>query len=63
MIGSFSSEHSAEDSILFTVGITQVQTSVEDGEDFPYLGDMYIGGYDVKNIDAGMLFSRKGPLG
>ena len=44
VIGSISSDTVAEDAVSFTVAITEVKVSVED-DLFPFLGDVYIGGY------------------
>lgn len=63
MIGSLSSYAAAEDSVSFTVAISQVKTSVEDLESYPFLGDMYIGGFDIDADGAGVSFLWKGPLG
>ena len=60
VVGSFSSSSSsAEGSVSFTVGITEVQTMVEEGN-LGYLSDMYFGGYDVDSSGTGILFSREG---
>ncbi|CAM9257462.1 unnamed protein product [Laminaria digitata] len=62
VVGSTSSGSFADDPVSFTVGITQVQTKVEDSS-LGFLSDMYIGGYDVDSSWTDIVFSWKGPFG
>lgn len=62
-IGSFTTSDTADGSASFTVGITRVQTWVR-GDFLPFLGNMYVGGYDVDySEEEGVSFSWKGPFG